>query len=158
MTPVKISDIVEGLEMQFDELTSFLDKETGHVETVSHEMLHRAEEADEDDSGEDLPEWQRREYDIAKLIVPMSGRFLRLPSKFDVHEWQIMADFASSVENDSLRDELLSAIHGRGAFRYFKDVLHRRGMKEQWYEFRTQALREIAVNWLEEHGVSYARV
>jgi hypothetical protein len=90
------------------------------------------------------------------LIVQMTGRFLRLPSKFDIHESQIMEDFALPVENDSLRDELLSAIHGRGAFRYFKDVMHRRGSKEDWFEFRNKALRQIALDWLEKRGVAYA--
>ena len=82
--------------------------------------------------------------------------FLALPSKFDVHECQIMEEFASSVEDEALRDELLSAIHGRGAFRYFKDVIHRRGVKEDWYNFRSEALREIAVEWLEENGLTYS--
>ena len=153
--PIKISDIVDALEMQFDQFRTYLDKETGEVETVSTEVLSLAEEADEADSPDKLPKWQQDEYKIAQLVVERPDRFLELPSKFDVHEWQIMEDFSRSVENDSLRDELLSAIRGRGAFRYFKDVIYRRRVQEDWYEFRTQALREIAVDWLEEHGVSY---
>ena len=39
MIPVKISEIVDALEMQFDELKSYLDTETGQVETISREML-----------------------------------------------------------------------------------------------------------------------
>jgi hypothetical protein len=38
-----------------------------------------------------------------------------------------MEEFASSVEDEALRNELLSAIHGRGAFQYFKYLIHRRG-------------------------------
>jgi hypothetical protein len=27
--------------------------------------------------------------------------------------------------------------------------------KEDWFEFRDKALRQVSVDWLEEHGVSY---
>jgi len=33
--PVKISDIVDAMEMQFDESENYLDKETGEVATIS---------------------------------------------------------------------------------------------------------------------------
>ena len=46
---VRLDDIVEALEMQMDEYSSFLDCETGQVETVSHDLLHEAEELHEED-------------------------------------------------------------------------------------------------------------
>src|SRR5262249_31842212 len=150
---VKIRDIVEALEMQFDESRNYLDKETGEVTTISFEVTALVEAGESPDT---LPGWQQPEFKTAQLIHETTGRFLALPSKFDVHEWQIMEEFASSVEDEVLRDELLSAIHGRGAFRYFKDLIHRRGVKEDWYEFRAEALREIAVDWLEENGLTYS--
>jgi hypothetical protein len=65
---VRLSDIVDVLEMQFDESPSFLDRETGQVETVSGDLLREAEESG-DDEDQDLPEWQEKEWEIAKLIV-----------------------------------------------------------------------------------------
>jgi hypothetical protein len=55
MSTVRLTDIVDALEMQFDESSSFLDLDTGHVETVSHDLLHEAEESGNDDEGP-LPE------------------------------------------------------------------------------------------------------
>jgi len=151
--PVKLSDIVDALEMQFDESGTYLDKETGEVITISFQVIGMAEEGESPDT---LPGWQQPEFKTAQSIDTTPDRFLALPSKFDVHEWQIMEEFASSVEDEALRDELLSAIHGRGAFRYFKDLIHRRGVKDDWYKFRAEALREIAVEWLEENGLTYS--
>jgi hypothetical protein len=34
--------------MQFDENSSFLDRETGQVETLSNDLLHEAEESGDD--------------------------------------------------------------------------------------------------------------
>jgi hypothetical protein len=150
---VQLKDIVEALEMQFDEASSFLDLDTGKVETVSKDLLSEAEESD-DDEQPDLPDWQKPEWEIAKRIVS-TDRFKSLPTKYDVHEWEIMREFADSVESGKISEELLRAIHGAGAFRYFKDTLRRRGIEKQWFEFRDEALKTIAREWCEEEGVAW---
>ena len=58
--------IVDGLDMQIDETASYLDRETGEVHTVSCEVLRDVEGGSEP---EDLPEWQRNEYETAGLIL-----------------------------------------------------------------------------------------
>jgi hypothetical protein len=82
-----------------------------------------------------------------------SGEFLTLPSKYHIHEWEIMNQFAQSQRSDRRRDELLDAIHGRGAFRAFKSTIYRMGIEKHWFAFRQTALEEIAKEWLEEHGI-----
>ena len=64
----RLSDIVDALEMQFDETSSFLDRETGQVHTLTNDLLHEAEESG-DDERQDLPEWEEEQWEIAKLIV-----------------------------------------------------------------------------------------
>jgi hypothetical protein len=150
---VQLKDIVEALEMQFDEASSFLDLDTGKVETVSQDLLSEAEESD-DDEQPDLPDWQKPEWEIAKRIVS-TDRFKSLPTKYDVHEWEIMRKFADSVESEKISEELLRAIHGAGAFRYFKDTLRRCGIEKKWFEFREEALKTIAREWCEDEGVAW---
>src|SRR6266566_4629408 len=140
-----LKDIVDALEMQFDESPSFLNLDTGQLETVSKDLLREAEESD-DDEEPDLPAWQKQEWETARRIVS-TDRFLRLPTKFDVHEWSIMQDFAHSVESDRIREELLNALHGTGALRYFKDTLRRHRIEKAWFTFRDEALERIAIDW-----------
>jgi hypothetical protein len=149
---VQVWEIVDALEVQTDESASFVDRETGKVVTVSTELLGWAEEGEEDP---DLLEWQEGEWEMAELIATSGDRFLQLPTKFEVHEWQIMDDFADS-QREPLRSDLLTAIRGRGAFRMFKDFLHRRGKIEAWYKYREQALHAIAVEWLKEHDIPFS--
>jgi hypothetical protein len=149
---VQLKDIVDVLEMQFDETPSFLDLDTGKVETVSRDLLGEAEESADEEP--DLPERQEEEWEVAKRIVS-TGRLLELPSKFDVHEWSMMENFSHSVESPKIREDLLYAIHGAGAFRHFKDTLRRHRIEEAWYAFRTKALREIAIEWCEEHDIAW---
>ena len=149
---VRLNDILDALEMQLDESSSFLDQDTGRVETVSHDLLRQAEGTGAAREP-DLPEWQEEEWEIAKPIVS-SERFLKLPSKFDVHEWGIMEDFSRSVAPDRIREDLLNAIHGAGAFRNFKDTLRRHGIESAWFAFRADALRQIARDWCEANSLA----
>jgi Uncharacterised protein family (UPF0158) len=150
---VRLSDIVDVLEMQFDEYPLFVDRETGRVETVSRDLLHEAEESG-DEEGPDLAAGEDEEWEIANLIVS-TDRFLALPSSFDVHEWAIMDDFARSMESDELREDFLYAIHGAGAFRNFKDTLRRHRIEQTWFAFRTEALRQIAIDWCKENQIAW---
>ena len=150
--PVRLSDIVDALEMQSDELSSFLDLDTGRVETISDDLVRDAEECG-DSEEPNLPDWQDEEWETAKRIV-FSDRFRKLPTKFEVHEWEIMREFADSLESGKIREDLLHALHGSGAFRHFKDAIRRQGVESAWFAFRTEALRQIAVDWCEENGLS----
>jgi hypothetical protein len=151
---VKLKDIVDALEEeQFAESLSFVNLDTGEVKVVSKELLSEAEEIG-DDEELDIPKWQEPEWELAKRIVS-SDRFQRLPSKFDVHEWSIMQDFALSMEPGEIRDDLLNAIHGAGAFRHFKYALRVHHIESDWFEFRTDALRQIAIDWCKRNDVPW---
>ena len=109
---VRLNDIINALDMQLDEFSSFLDCDTGQVETVSDAILQEAEAGD--DKGTDVPVWQQQEWETARRIVSAPNRFRNLPTKFDVHEWAIMEDFSRSIESDRIREELYSALQAPG--------------------------------------------
>lgn len=148
---VRLSDVINELQMPSDELLSFLDLDTGKVEAVSADVLRLAEKSGEDP---DLSEWQEEEWEVAKRIAS-TDRFVRLPKSFDIHEWAIMEEFSRSVESDRIREELLDAIHGAGAFRNFKSAIRRRRIEQAWFAFRDEALRQIAIDWCEENGIAW---
>ena len=141
--------IIDALEAQTDESRSFFDPDTGEVYQVSLEMIGAAEDGEEDP---DIPEWQEPEWELAKRIVA-SDRILPLPTKFDVDEWEIMNEFSASVEKIAVRNDLLDAIHGPGAFRSFKSAIRRHRIEQDWHDFRDQALRDIAAEWCKENDI-----
>ena len=91
------------------------------------------------------------------LEVLNSEDFIALPDKFEIHEWSIMERFCRSLEDSTQRGQLLDAIHGKGAFRYFKDTIHRLGIADDWYQFRREALEDIASDFLEAHEIPFKR-
>jgi Uncharacterised protein family (UPF0158) len=66
-----------------------------------------------------------------------------------------MDEFAQTRDSERMREELLDAIHGAGAFRMFRSTIRRLCLENSWYKFRKEALAEIARNWLDEHKLSY---
>jgi len=150
---VKLDAIVGELEISSDNLLSFVDRETGEVLGVTRDVLDQADADPELPDG--MPEWEIRIFEDARRILQDPSRFPGLPDQFEVDEYSIMAEFCDSVQNDRLRDELFDAIRGKGAFRRFKDVLSRRKLWDHWSTFKTEALREIAKDWCEEHKIEY---
>jgi hypothetical protein len=66
-----------------------------------------------------------------------------------------MKSFCLSVKNTGHREELLDAIHGRGAFRHFRSTAERLGLVDDWYKYREAAFGRIATEWLEAAGIPY---
>lgn len=152
-TPVKLSDIVDALLIQNDEISCYLNRVTGEVAMFSSEELSAAEE------GDDLavyPDWQRELIELARQIVTdETGQFLELPTQFEVHEYQIMERFCLTIKDPRTSDELYYAIKGRGAFRRFKEAIHRFGIADDWYRYRDETLKEMAIAWCQRNGISY---
>ena len=148
---VKLSDLIEGMDFQSDERSSFLNLTTGEVVAITDEELRAAEN---DEPLEDFPEWQHDAIRIARDIVE-TAHYLPLPDRFEINEYHIMEQFCASVEDADIRDDLCDAIRGRGAFRRFKDRVQVYGIAEAWYRYRDEALREIAMAWCEAHGLRY---
>jgi len=151
-TPVKLADIVNALECQADEATQYLNKKTGEIEFVPNDLMHTAEEGEQ--PPERSGEWEREALQLAREIITTND-YIELPSKWDIHEWEIMRNFCLSLEDEDMQEDLLDAIHGRGAFRMFKDRIHRLGIAEDWYKYRREALREIAIEWCQANGIEY---
>ena len=132
---VKLPDIIDAIEMTDQYSEYFLDKETGEIEYVSDMAMTQEE--------------QEEVYDRLD-----EHGFYRLPTSFDIRDYDIMEDFIETLSGTA-HDRLDSAIRGRGAFRRFKDMVYDLGMDQQWYDFQTAAYKRKAARWCEENGIEY---
>ena len=148
---INIRDMIQEMDVFDDNHKAFLNIRTGEFVTLSDEDMSAAEEGEPLD---DYPDWQQDVIQEAKDVL-FTDDYLELPSKYDIHEYEIMKRFCYTVEDDELHDSLLHRISGRGAFRIFKDTIYEHGIADDWYEYRYQAFREIAKDWLESHNIAY---
>lgn len=146
--PVSLDEVVGQLEILGDETAIYVNRRTGDIEMVFLPDLNIVEEGREE---EDELEWGEESIPVLRSIAKTEDWFC-LPDKFDIHEWEVMKRFAESRPPD-LATELRHAIHGSGAFRMFKDLIHRRGVTDAWYEFKRKALEQIAAEALESEGI-----
>lgn len=132
---VKLTDIIDAIEMMSQYSEYFLDKETGEIEWVS-----------------DMEMTQKEQEEIYDRLDEHG--FYRLPTSFDIHDYDIMEDFVDSLTG-AVHDSLSAAIQGRGAFRRFKDAVINMGIDQEWYDFQVAAYKRKAARWCEENGIEY---
>ena len=154
MTPrVSLREIIDGMELQSDEITAYLNIKTGQVVPVSDEDLAAAELGETDG---DQTDWEAEAAEIARGVL--AGKdYIALPDRFEIDEYHMMERFASAVTDATASSRLRRAIQGRGAFRYFKDSLHDLGLAQEWFAYRDRAYEDIAIAWCEANGIEYTR-
>ena len=90
---VRLKDIVDALQMQFDEMSSYVDILTGKVHTVTRDEISACEYED------DEPDPDDEEFAIPWRVFTLDKTMLKLPDKREVDEWSIMEEFSESVKN-----------------------------------------------------------
>lgn len=128
------TDLETAFERNSPEMSSFLDLQTGAV-------LMLVDGNPEDDRQKNLAQSRP---DLFLLIDPASSR--------EQYRW--MERFVASVEDAQLRERLLVAIDGKGAFRRFKDVLLSFPQdRERWFNYRAALLHHHITQWFEAKGL-----
>jgi hypothetical protein len=164
------------LEMAFDSgseiISYYLDIETGVVISVSDEergMLESIYESFYDEQTqtvnweaafqkEHIPDWQREGLqDADRVEAGFGSRFIAIPSENSHEGYRDMEAFIDTVRNSRLQERLERAIGGRGAFRYFKDVLlDYPAERELWFSFKQVRLQQRIRGWLEYEDITLA--
>ena len=78
-----------------------------------------------------------------------------MPTKFDIHEYSIMEKFCLSLNNSEMCETFYGPIKGSGAFGRFKNAIHEYDIADEWYKYRNDALKEIAIEWCQENGIEF---
>ena len=131
---VKLSKIIEGLEMVDDISDCYYNLENGEI------FLSNIGEY------EDLSEDEIDEL-FEKSII--------LPTQYEINEYQIIVEFIETIDNEKVKEELQRAIQGKGAFRRFKDYCFHANIIQDWYEYKEQKYKEIAIKWCIENELQY---
>ena len=152
MKPVSLQSVVNEMDVLGEEWTAYINKKTGELVTVTEEEANIVESGGEDD--EFIPDWQRETLPKVREVLE-SDDFVTLPDKFEIHEYSIMERFCLSLSDEGLQDELLYVIRGSGAFRRFKDAIYRKEIQDDWYRFRDESIKDIAIDFLESEGIAF---
>lgn len=127
-----------ALETAFEhnapETHSYLDLKTGQVVTIV----------------ESRPEDEEKRM----LIRRSNGRFIHLEPASSREQYRWMERFVASVEDEALKERLILAIDGKGAFRRFKDVLLSYPVeRDRWFSYRANLLHIYINRWLDAQDI-----
>ncbi len=147
------------------EISYFLDLETGEVVMTTEEERRLLDDIYEEYSdpvtGEvnwptilsqlDIPDWQKDTLPLAdKVEAGFGTRYIAIPQVESYEGYDEMVDFIQTVSNLQLQSRLERAISGKGAFRYFKDVLlDYPKERERWFRFQDERMHQRVLDWLE---------
>jgi hypothetical protein len=134
MPKVNVHDVASSLVGTGPETTVWLDRRTGECIWMS--------------DGYEDPELD------ADLDLD-ADHWVELPDSSDRNEWRMMERFAASQEEPGHQERLLRAIHGRGAFRMFKDTAYELGLLEPWYAYLHDETVRLLRVFLEGEGIEY---
>jgi hypothetical protein len=86
--------------------------------------------------------------------IAADSAYVRVEPVSSREQYRWMERFIQMLDPGDLREELVLAIDGRGAFRRFKDVLMvNAAERERWFTFRSERLRVFMEAWLEAHAL-----
>lgn len=138
---VLIEDIADALEGTMDSWEQYLNTETGEIVSLPSSDNYYIDREPED---EELAE-----------EIEYSDKYVRLPNQSDIHEYNIMEDFAYATPNQKYQEKLLHILSGRKPYRNFKDEINYLGIADTYYAYRLLAFYRIAKEWCERYEIPF---
>jgi hypothetical protein len=130
--PIDWDALETAVERNAPDTESFLDLHSGQVVTIV--------------AGD--PEAPLLKQQVADNI----DNYIRVEPASSREQYRWMERFVQSVADEALRERLIIAIDGKGAFRRFKDVLLAYpAERERWFTYRADLLHWHIHNWLLEN-------
>ena len=131
---VKLSEVIDALEFTNDEIEYYYNPDTGEIFMSN---IGDFEDLDEDELDE------------------LFEKSIMLPTRYDINEYGMMEDFAETIKDVRLQNQLYISLNGSGAFRRFKDTCINFDIINDWYKFRDEKYKELAINWCRENHIEF---
>ena len=148
MSKVTIEELIEYFELGKGCQEVYYNKKT-------HQRIYYTEDGDQIELRDDeQPENHRElESDEFEAMIDLEEDWVSFPNQYEIDDWTFMEDFCSSLKDEDNKIDCINAIHGKGSFRKFKDLMTRLGKLNVWYDFLEEEYRNIAKMWCEKNGI-----
>ena len=131
---VKLSEVIDALEFTNDEIEYYYNLDNGEIFMSN---IGEFENLNEDELDE------------------LFEKSIMLPTRYDINEYEMMEDFTETIEDTRLQNQLYISLNGSGAFRRFKDTCINYDIIDDWYKFRDEKYKEVAINWCKDNNIEF---
>lgn len=135
---IPLKQVIQAIEEANEVFTSIWDTKTSKTVYLADPLMTDMTEEDKA---------------LAAAIEDTPERFLRFPTKYEIHQYRIMEDFIDRLSPGKAQEELVYAIRGKGALRRFKQSVRYDGLEQRWYDYLAEAYRELVIRWCAEKGL-----
>lgn len=133
---IKLNEVIDGLEL----VNASLDRDAYYNPDTSE--IFYSDILEFSDLNED---------EIDELL----DKSIMLPTKYEIDEYSMMEEFIETIEDVKLYNTLCIAINGPGAFRRFKDTCINFEIIDDWYKFRDNKYKCLAIEWCNRNNIDY---
>ena len=130
----KLSEVIDALEFTNDEFEYYYNPDNGEIFMSN---IGEFENLNEDELDE------------------LFEKSIMLPTRYDINEYEMMEDFAETIKDTRLQNKLYISLNGSGAFRRFKDTCINYDIIDDWYKFRDEKYKEVAINWCKDNNIEF---
>ena len=134
---VKLNEVIDALDFTNDEIEYYYNPDT---EEIFMSNIGEFEDLTEDELDE------------------LFEKSIMLPTRYDINEYEMMEDFAETISDTRLQNQLYISLNGSGAFRRFKDTCINFDIINDWYKFRDERYKEIAIDWCKENNIEFEQL
>lgn len=163
--PMCLERVADELLSMCDDDALYYNVKTGEVDYCfgsdddSDDYGEYEDEIDKQLEGEEFDdEYSKREarQEIYWDLFSQDENRIALPEKFDINEWKIMEAFAYDQDDEKIKNKLLNAIHGSGAFRKFRTVCDCFDITYDWYDYRVKyVVDNFLIDFCEDNKIPY---
>ena len=131
---VKLNEVIDALDFTNDEIEYYYNPDT---EEIFMSNIGDFEDLNEDELDE------------------LFEKSIMLPTRYDINEYAMMENFAETISDTKLQNQLYISLNGSGAFRRFKDTCINFDIIDDWYKFRDERYKEIAIDWCKQNNIEF---
>jgi len=128
---VKITDIMEAIELSF---ASNIDP----VITPYYDMVNQKVVFLEDTELESLTD---------------DNRYISF--YLDIYSSTIIESFILSINDSMIQNRMFDVFRGKGKYSRIKNYFYDLGIERNYYKFRDDYIKDLAIQWCQDHHVSY---
>lgn len=132
-----------GLALYEGIMKSFIERKTLELLQFSADELDYLAEEEEDEEDEE---------ETLQQVMNNNEKYLFIEPLLPRHAFTIMEDFAETVTNPHLQQQLVKALNGKKPFASFNHLVHNSELRQHWFTFRDAVHIQKAKEWIAEHA------
>lgn len=151
---VNLNDVIECIEFENENLNHFYNKKTGIIiyKESSDTSTYSAADYNRIDEFED---WERELIESLYDLEKNPNDYIKLPGEEEISELNILINFCNSFSDISIDDILNKNIDDTKKIQKIKKIIEDKDMLNDWYEYREQSERQIAIDWCKNNNIEF---